>query len=501
AMNSQVPANAANLVGYWKLDEGSGVVAHNLAEYTALEASATGASGAALSTLPIIGDTSAYKGATFNGTGAIRSASQFEPGTGNFSVEMWINPSSVSGGTQVLFAKDAAENGHGLSIFLSGSTLAVQGAGLYNGGFSLSAASAITANAWQHVALTRSGTSVSTYHTATLDDFSNGIPTLIGDRFAANSMTTLSATEHFTGSMSEVRMWSTARSASDIQTNMDNRLVGNEAGLVDYLPLNESGANGFHEVAAKPSGLAAAYGAAGINANDLGITGVASSAYDAQHLNGTGFITIEMWVKPSSVTAGNQVLAAKDASNNGTGWMLYLNNGTLTFNGGGASLTGSTALTAATWEHVAITRSGGTLTLYLNGSAVGTTSGASGDMSNGLPLMFGARLDPGGGTELNLTGDISDVRVWSTARTSSEISTNMGHRLTGNESGLVDYLPLNEAGGTSVHDYSAQGTYASGTTWTTGNHADIVVSHQQSSALTFAGGQYASAGNVFNPAS
>ncbi|MEQ8715239.1 MAG: LamG-like jellyroll fold domain-containing protein, partial [Cyclobacteriaceae bacterium] len=43
-----------------------------------------------------------------------------------------------------------------------------------------------------------------------------------------------STTEYLTGSMDEVRIWSTARSESEIQDNLYNTLTGNEAGLVAY---------------------------------------------------------------------------------------------------------------------------------------------------------------------------------------------------------------------------------------------------------------------------
>jgi hypothetical protein len=45
--------------------------------------------------------------------------------------------------------------------------------------------------------------------------------------------------EQFHGQIADLRVWNTARLAADILANFDNRLVGNEAGLVGYWKLDE----------------------------------------------------------------------------------------------------------------------------------------------------------------------------------------------------------------------------------------------------------------------
>ncbi|TAN62540.1 MAG: LamG domain-containing protein, partial [Magnetospirillum sp.] len=411
-MNSRLTGQEADLVGYWKLD----------APVASLYAAASGAVGDLLPNLPITGDSSTYAGAYLNGTGAIRPANLFEPGKGNFTVELWARPDSLTG-SQMLFAKDESGNGAGWALFLNNGTLTFSGPGLYDGGFVLTS-TAVQDLAWQHIAVSRSGQDftlyvngavVDSYHASSLDDFSNGIPSLIGDRFTAGSMTQLSASEHFSGGVSDVRLWTTARSTAEIVDTMHQRLNGSEAGLADYLPLNELGGSGFHELAALPASLASVTGGHGVAANDLGLTGDSAWAYKAMQLDGTGAIrssarfepgtndfSIELWVKPTSLT-GPQMLVSKDQSDNGSGWSLFLDGSSLVFSAPGSfsnsvwTLSGTVA--AGVWEHVAVTRSGQHYELYVNGSSVATFDAASlDDLSNGLPLMIGGRLGFEGAT-------------------------------------------------------------------------------------------------------
>ncbi|MFP4193108.1 MAG: LamG domain-containing protein [Candidatus Hydrogenedentota bacterium] len=57
----------------------------------------------------------------------------------------------------------------------------------------------------------------------------------------------------------------------------------------------------------------------------------------------------------------------------------------------------------------------------------------------------------------SFNGMMADVRVWDHARSQSEIEANMTQRLTGDESGLVGYWPMNDGEGGTVQDLSPTG--------------------------------------------
>lgn len=114
------------------------------------------------------------------------------------------------------------------------------------------------------------------------------------------------------------------------------------------------------------------------------------------------------------------------------------------------------------WQHLAITRSGSTVCLYISGHLVDTST-ASDKVLQTVNTIIGAYTTSGG----YLNGDISDVRIWNTARTQEQIQVNMHRTLTGNEPGLVGYWPLNEGSGTIAHDLSGNENHGAicGATW------------------------------------
>ena len=104
--------------------------------------------------------------------------------------------------------------------------------------------------------------------------------------------------------------------------------------------------------------------------------------------------------------------------------------------------TGATALNAATWYHVAATRSGTGVTLYVNGSSDGT--GTNGNDCSGTGARIGAFNDAGGN---GFDGLITDVRIYSRALSAVEILELASARLKYHDiTGAVPlgYWPLDD---------------------------------------------------------
>jgi hypothetical protein len=112
--------------------------------------------------------------------------------------------------------------------------------------------SSVTTDTWVHVAATRARATgiVLVFVDGTLEGVGRGntntlaaSPTMsIGGR---------AGRDFFVGQMSELRIWSTVRSQADITENMHRRLVGNEAGLVGYYPLDDDAGSNVRD--ASPS--------------------------------------------------------------------------------------------------------------------------------------------------------------------------------------------------------------------------------------------------------
>jgi len=105
---------------------------------------------------------------------------------------------------------------------------------------------------------------------------------------------------------------------------------------------------------------------------------ISASANTAFALSGD--FTVEFWVYPTTFNQYGCLVDTRSGSANATGFYIrsqssytsgqwQVSNGTASFN-----INASTNLTVNTWQHTALVRSGSTLTLYLNGISVGTTT-------------------------------------------------------------------------------------------------------------------------------
>lgn len=88
---------------------------------------------------------------------------------------------------------------------------------------------------------------------------------------------------------------------------------------------------------------------------------------------GAGAFTVDAWVYPTA-TNTTQVIATQGSSNDVMSWRFWLDAGALLkFTSCAASsvcntATSSAAITANTWQHVAVVRNGNSLRLYIGGT-------------------------------------------------------------------------------------------------------------------------------------
>ena len=205
----------------------------------------------------------------------------------------------------------------------------------------------------------------------------------------------------------------------------------------------------------------------------------------------TSDFTFEAWFKVAAFTSENHIFAQYVGGHAGR-LVGFLQNNKMCFFIGGSFYLGNVAIPANTWTHVAITRSGSTGSIYINGvlDSVYTITTAS------LP-SYGISI--GGTSNLNtgFRGQIADVRAWSVAHTQPEIYTSINVRLSGTEKGLVGYWPINDGTGTSVNELvaNADGTIAGGATWSFSSDLPLVNSATQGSWTSAAGGNWSDAIN------
>lgn len=214
---------------------------------------------------------------------AFSSASMSYVGAGalpipqSFTVEAWVKPSASGQGTyRIILAED--RYGQGANQFRlqvepsNRVSFLMTDAGAQDGGlwtsiedYQLRSTTSLPADAWTHVAVTKSGTAFtllingvaeSTYQATQDLVHGGGLPFRIGGRVAADGT---SPDSTFDGLIDEVRVWSTARSAAEIAASMDTLLTASDpawASLLSYYRFDEgSGATAVDEKGAHPGTL------------------------------------------------------------------------------------------------------------------------------------------------------------------------------------------------------------------------------------------------------
>lgn len=157
----------------------------------------------------------------------------------------------------------------------------------------------------------------------------------------------------------------------------------------------------------------------------------------------TNTFTAEAWVYPRSYKT--QVIIARTSGTGG--WQIYIDaNGRVNLTAGTSgfdSYITNVQLPLNKWVHIAGTMnmSAQTGTIWINGVQKGGTynNTAATVISQAATPMYIGRNDGGN----YFDGYLSDVRVWSTARTDAQIKDNMSNYLVGSETGLVVYYKLN----------------------------------------------------------
>ncbi len=164
----------------------------------------------------------------------------------------------------------------------------------------------------------------------------------------------------------------------------------------------------------------------------------------------TSNYTIEAWIKPTRFNefAG---IVSKYQTTGSNGYNLKLT-GTDNFSGisfDGMS-TSDDVLTLNNWYHVAGVNLNGTRKIYINGVEQAITGTPITTAINTDPIIIGQDLSSVG--DRFFKGSIDEVRIWNTAKTANDISSNMSVALTGNEPGLVAYYNFDQgiANGTNT---------------------------------------------------
>jgi hypothetical protein len=353
----------------------------------------------------------------FDGTGDYLtgpSASGGDFSTGNFTISAWFYPTTLTGGTDhgiMSYADTGGWNGWQLQArgtardikfeFLTGSA----GASTITGG-------SIVLNAWNYVAIVRSGSTVSMYVNSTTAATSTTNSTAYG---AATSRVIVgadrSAASPFIGYISNSKLVKQANAPASIPTVPDTATTNTSlllnytnAGIYDGKMANNLETVGDAQVSTSP----VKYGSGSIKFDGTGDYLKSNSGTDL-YAFGAGDFTIECWVYFNTV-ASQVVYDGRPSGVQTTQPAIYMSGaGVLFYYVNGANVITGATLTSGQWYHIAVCRANSQTRMFLNGVQTGSTYSDTVVYTNtaGRPLI--------GNDGFNLTnplnGYIDDLRV------------------------------------------------------------------------------------------
>ena len=158
----------------------------------------------------------------------------------------------------------------------------------------------------------------------------------------------------------------------------------------------------------------------------------------------SGDFTIECWVNPSAYTNWSRIIDFGNGAGNNNVLFATSNgpSGQPGFYVGGAAFQADAQIPLNQWTHLAATLSGTTATIYINGIASGTANfPVPANVTRNKNYI--GRSNWGWGDPAP-SASFDDLRIWSVAKTGSEILASMNNELSGTESNLVAYFKFNE---------------------------------------------------------
>ncbi len=374
----------------------------------------------------------------FDGSGdylTIANNAAFGMGTGDFTIECWVNPTVFTGSGNVLVdMRSGTEPSVRPDLeYDSSGTLnyRVNGSSVISGG-------TLVIGTWSHVVICRSGTTTKMFLNGTqvgssYTDSNNygssaacrigadddGSPNAYVNGYMSN-VRVVKGTAVYTANFTVPTAPLTAITNTSLLTCQSNRFRDNSANAFTITASGNTAVTPFSPFSPTYPGYttAANGGSAYFDGSGDYLTAPYTTANFDWYTAGVDF-TIEYWFFANSLTGTSYVdggvtkstvVGNRSATATTDYWSFGPNtSGTVTFyyyNGGPVVVNSTSTITANTWNHVAMTKTSSGITIFVNGIAQ-TTTAISGtpQSSASFPITVGQ------GNNTSYNGYVSDLRI------------------------------------------------------------------------------------------
>ena len=319
------------------------------------------------------------------------STTAFNLGTNPFCIEMWFYWTGGASSGYSGLCGSASDYKIALSIWNS---KIMYGASSTGNSWNILAAESsvgsntIIPNQWNHFVLCRTGNTFTGFLNGERDLTTTSSASIISRTEGYTVGAWFSTLYYFSGYISNFRfiVGSNPYDATGVTitvptapltavTSTSLLLLGTNAGIYDGAMQNNLTTVGD----AKISTTQSKFGGSSMYFDGTG--DYLKSVPSAGNILRAGDFTIEFWLYPSDTDSAYRALVSSENYSSTTGgWSLYQYGTSIEFwlsSVYPATLTASSAITASTWQHLALCRASGTLRLFINGTSVASVSNST----------------------------------------------------------------------------------------------------------------------------
>jgi hypothetical protein len=381
--------------------------------------------------------TAAYSAATnggsgyFDGSGDYLTKSNINFSTNAFTIEGWFYVTSSAANVNYWGQDNGGGTNPKMLLYGDNSGNFVFETGSVSGAvISVSRTTYIKVNAWQHIVIARGGTG--TNQTAM---FIDGVRVGTGTCASLSAITAAFNLGYigeafgvtFNGYVSGFRIVNgtdvygysnttiTVPTAPPTNiTNTNTLLNFTNGGVIDATGKNVLETVGNAQISTTQS----KWGGSSMGFTTSGARLQGNSLLGNSVAFGTGDFTIEVWVYLTSTSADSTIMDTRPGANSGNYFLFYLwtNGGgqqpTISWYVPGGSVLSTGTISANTWTHVAICRSGGTIRSFKDGVQQASASNTTAYANPGAPYPYIGADYPGGVFQ----GYMDDLRITKYAR-------------------------------------------------------------------------------------